>query len=366
MRSNSCRRSPLWEGLPVGCPDVGPGKGLPQLARMPILPLLMFQLLLIPTVATAGVPSFVTYSGRLIDGTGWGESTQLSLTFRIYDQETDGQALFEQIEDVVVQDGYFSVMLEDIVDVFAAHPQTWIGVAIDGGDELAPRQPVGSVPYAVRTATVDAIGPVGAPVVVVSSGMAGVGTDTPDSPLHVYRSQDSAQVKIESDATPAGAGEAALVLDAGPNSDAVLSFSRATDERWRLYSDAIPADDNLVLSSNDVQTVMVWDRDTGNVGIGETNPSCPLHVSGDFKATGTIFAGCQLVYGSYKTLSGNGFAQVTCPQGLVVLGGGGSCVGWGHYVVDSLPFSIQAWRTYFSVTNSSECRSSAICCRFGN
>ena len=177
MRSNSCRRSPLWEGLPavchdssplweglpVGCPDIGPGKGLPQFLRRGLLSLLLLLFLLLPTMASAGVPSFITYSGRLTDGTGWGESTQLTLTFRIYDHKTDGAKLWEHaFPEVVVQDGYFSVMLGEgtgpdgavvVTDVFAENDQTWICVVVDGEDELAPRQPVGSVPYAINCRT---------------------------------------------------------------------------------------------------------------------------------------------------------------------------------------------------------------------
>ena len=41
-------------------------------------------LLLVAAASLAGVPDFVTYSGRLTDGTAWGQSTTLDLTFRVY------------------------------------------------------------------------------------------------------------------------------------------------------------------------------------------------------------------------------------------------------------------------------------------
>ena len=43
------------------------------------------------STALAGVPDFVTYSGRLTDGTAWGQSTTMELTFRVYDQAEGGQ-----------------------------------------------------------------------------------------------------------------------------------------------------------------------------------------------------------------------------------------------------------------------------------
>ena len=123
------------------------------------------------TSATADVPSFVTYSGRLTDGTAWGKSQVLALTFRIYDQAEAGDPLWEQsFPAVAVEDGHFSVILGEgknpadntdlnVTDIFAAHDQTWVTVCIGGGclpgDEMSPRQAVGSVPYAVLAEVVN-------------------------------------------------------------------------------------------------------------------------------------------------------------------------------------------------------------------
>ena len=119
----------------------------------------------------ADVPDFVTYSGRLTDGTAWGQSTTLDLTFRVYGSADDKNDLLWEKEypGLAVEDGYFSVLLGDgdnpgtpeveadynVTVVFAANDEIWITVcvgddcALPGGD-LAPRQQVGSVPYAVR------------------------------------------------------------------------------------------------------------------------------------------------------------------------------------------------------------------------
>ena len=110
----------------------------------------------------ADVPDFVTYSGRLTDGTAWGKSEVMALTFRIYDQAEAGDPLWEQsFPAVAVEDGHFSVILGDgknpaddsdlnVTDIFADHDQTWVTVCVGEGclvgDELMPRQAVGSVP----------------------------------------------------------------------------------------------------------------------------------------------------------------------------------------------------------------------------
>ena len=124
----------------------------------------LMLLLLQTSLAAAAVPAFVTYSGRLTDGTGWGQSETMALTLALYDAESEGAKLWEQsFPDVVIQDGYFSVVLGEGIDpgtgqplgvteVFVANDQTWVVVAAGQGLEMEPRQPVGSVPYAASAA----------------------------------------------------------------------------------------------------------------------------------------------------------------------------------------------------------------------
>ena len=118
--------------------------------------------LLAGTAAAAG-PRFVTYSGRLSDGTGWGMSTEVSrLAVSLHDAVTGGQALWQQdFQDVALDDGYFSVTLTDgtalatgktaaVTTIFEAYDAVWVAVAIDSAPEVGPRQAIGSVPYAVK------------------------------------------------------------------------------------------------------------------------------------------------------------------------------------------------------------------------
>jgi len=136
------------------------------------------------SLARADVPDFVTYSGRLTDGTAWGQSTTVALTFRLYGQEKAGAPLWEQEfpcpDDgdeptcVALEDGYFSVMLGEgrhpvteeplgVTEVFADNGDTWLAVCVDNGctedDELVDRQRVGSVPYAVRASEASILNP---------------------------------------------------------------------------------------------------------------------------------------------------------------------------------------------------------------
>ena len=127
--------------------------------------------LFVSSVATAGVPAFVTYSGRLTDGTGWGESANQKLAFKLYASKDASDPLWQALFDpVAVVDGYFTVALgggDDpltegvvetdfaITEVFSAHGQAWLGVTVgDDGAELE-RQEIGSVPYAVHCQALD-------------------------------------------------------------------------------------------------------------------------------------------------------------------------------------------------------------------
>ena len=125
----------------------------------------MLLCLSLSPIASAGVPAFVTYSGRLTDGTGWGESAEVTLVFNLYDSDAPEAESFWSTthEDVPVVDGYFTVnlgMCPQDGGPCATNPadatfpadlpdQMWVGVEV-GGVELSPRQAVGSVPYAAR------------------------------------------------------------------------------------------------------------------------------------------------------------------------------------------------------------------------
>ncbi|MBM4398446.1 MAG: hypothetical protein FJ087_22495, partial [Deltaproteobacteria bacterium] len=121
-------------------------------------------LLVLSASAPAQVPRFLTYSGRLTDGTGWGQSTTADLVITLYDAETGGNVVFRGLhQGAKVSDGYFTVSLGMCdengycepnpanAEFPAALPAAlWIGVAVDDEPEMQPRKPVGSVPYAIE------------------------------------------------------------------------------------------------------------------------------------------------------------------------------------------------------------------------
>lgn len=123
----------------------------------PVLAFALIALCLETGLASAQVPHDIEYKGRLTDSVGAPLSGPVSLSMRIYDVIAGGFPLYaEDHPNVVVDDlGAFSVKLGAGSAVLGAFdPSLFSGVnryieVVVGGDVLAPRQALGSVPWAL-------------------------------------------------------------------------------------------------------------------------------------------------------------------------------------------------------------------------
>ncbi len=113
--------------------------------------LMLFGLLLwAAAVVQAQVPQKIPYQGVLYqsDGTPMADGTY-SLTFSLYAVGSD-QPVWQETQVVELQDGLFSVYLGAVVPLDLPFDQAYeLGIAVDDNDELEPRLPLGSVPYAL-------------------------------------------------------------------------------------------------------------------------------------------------------------------------------------------------------------------------
>ncbi len=105
------------------------------------------------SAAMASVPEVVTHQGRLTNTDGEPETGEVELDFRIYDEATDGEVLWEDGETVDLGDsGFYSVELGDESNPIDASVlragSAYLSVSVDGGEELEPRLSLNSVPYA--------------------------------------------------------------------------------------------------------------------------------------------------------------------------------------------------------------------------
>ena len=128
------------------------------------------------------VPGQVAHQGRLLDADDLPLEDEHTLLFRLYNEQEEGDLLWEESHDVAFSNGFYSLFLgEDeadnpIDDWFTGETALYLELSLDGGEPLVPRQLLTTVPYAttstnVAGGSVDATEiSVGGEVVVDSSG----------------------------------------------------------------------------------------------------------------------------------------------------------------------------------------------------
>ncbi len=119
---------------------------------------LLFTLLLYCSAISATVPSLINYQGTLVDAQGQAITTGTKrLTFNIYDSVTEGTLIWgpQVFATVPVINGMFNVILGStdttgrlIADAFSEQNR-YLGIAVDDGVEITPRQQVLSTPFAM-------------------------------------------------------------------------------------------------------------------------------------------------------------------------------------------------------------------------
>lgn len=127
----------------------------PRLAALLLLAGVAF--LLFVSVSRAGVPRIITFQGKLTDSEGVLINEAKTLTFRIYDRESGGTALWEEAHtDVPVTKGIFAVPLGVNTPLTLSFDTNyWVCVQVQGDAEMEPRQRLTSAPYALRADKAD-------------------------------------------------------------------------------------------------------------------------------------------------------------------------------------------------------------------
>ena len=98
----------------------------------------------------------ISHQGVLVDETGEPvDDGAYIFTFRIYDTDTEGSNLWNENQVLQVQNGVFNAQLgkETPLDIPFDQPY-WLGIEIDGGEQLAPRLPLSAAPYALHAYSV--------------------------------------------------------------------------------------------------------------------------------------------------------------------------------------------------------------------
>lgn len=243
--------------------------------------------------AQGGAPPLISYQGQLTDpSTGDPVADgDYSMTFKIYDAESEGTEVWSETRTVAVSGGLFNVLLGSVNPLSASHfsgPDRWLEVKVGSDEPMTPRQRIASVPYAlqaqeaVNADTVDGQDASAFATAGHDHDTTYVNEDQADSITSVMivngavtanDLQDSATLTEIADDDGSGSGLDADLLD-GQDASA---FAQATHSHSSLdAADGSPT--NAIYVDNE-----------GGVGIGTTDSGTNrLKVAGDTEITGEL------------------------------------------------------------------------------
>jgi hypothetical protein len=118
---------------------------------------MVFVLMYLSTVITfysyGAVPQEINYQGHLTDATGSPVDGMLDMTFKIYNVDAGGTALWTETQlDVEVTNGVYHVQIGSVValpyNIF--EDDRYLGISIETDSEMTPRQKITSSAYAIK------------------------------------------------------------------------------------------------------------------------------------------------------------------------------------------------------------------------
>lgn len=129
----------------------------------------------------AGVPQMINYQGKLTDPDGALITDTVSIVFTMYDDSSNGTALWTETQDsVIARNGVFSVLLggvNPIPDTAFTGDVRYLGIKVGDDSEMTPRKAIVSVGYAYRSVFADTAsytqGGIPSGVIVMWSGSLG-------------------------------------------------------------------------------------------------------------------------------------------------------------------------------------------------
>ena len=119
-------------------------------------PCLLPLALLVPAMAAA-VPLELSHQGRLFDSSGVALDGAHDLTVSLYATPTDTTPVWTDTFSTNVSEGHFHLLLGSGAEPFTGEEFSgdalWVGLAVDGDAEIATRNVLVSVPYAIHAGT---------------------------------------------------------------------------------------------------------------------------------------------------------------------------------------------------------------------
>jgi site-specific recombinase XerD len=256
----------------------------------------------------------LSFQGRLTDSSDNPISTSVNVVFKLFDAVTSGSELYSSSTCSVSpdQDGIFNVLIGDTTcgaeipsTVFSENTAIWLEVTV-GAETLTPRQQIATVAYALNSETLQGY-PAGTDTnsipYIDNSGNIGIGATSPtiNSTAGTFKVQGQAltlATGTSSDGNitlqPDGTGQ--ILAIGGTTTGDTIRVTNANLTTGNLISGYVgngTATGNLLnLSSGTSETDQFTVSRTGqtyiagNLGLGTTNPTQQLHLTGDLLIAG--------------------------------------------------------------------------------
>ena len=117
----------------------------------------LFISLLLATCVYAAVPHLIRFQGKVTDKAGAPLNGAYNITFRIYNSQTGGTLLWSETQSAVpVNNGIFTALLGNVAALDLPFDESyWLSMEVNNDGEMAPRQTVSSVGYAIHAETAE-------------------------------------------------------------------------------------------------------------------------------------------------------------------------------------------------------------------
>jgi hypothetical protein len=304
-----------------------------------------------------GIPETINYQGILKDASGVVvPNGAYTLAFKLYDVESGGTAIWSESKLITVTNGIINTQLGSVTPISPAtfNAALWLGITVATGSELTPRIALTSVPYSFYTMNVadgqvvkslnglkDNVNLVAGSNVTITpsgndltisatgggTGIGGSGTanylplftngttlgnsiiNQSGNTLGINTSASNYTLNLNCVST-AGLG-LKIFRDSGVR--LAMNHTLNTEAGWAFDAVGSYFQLHVMGAAGDIVRTLFTANDQGNVGIGTTNPSTRLDVSGTVTVSGTSneinrtqTGSANLVPIAYATVAANG------------------------------------------------------------